>query len=491
MNRLVTTHFPIRLNIMPANPLLYHALTFVGRRKENQDSVLSVELPDREVYFFAVADGMGGYKGGSLASRLIVEAIEQVVRNSFDQQNKAVALQSVLSEIFEKAQQAVREGAAQNPELTGMGSTLTCLLIHQNRYVWGNVGDSRIYKISNGAIAAITEDHSAINDFAKKSGEAVTEELIRMYGNIITRSIDGGTDRPDIFPISADFQLLQPNEGFILCSDGLLPMKSSHIDEHLLKTTLNFPDHPRTACEQMISFAFQEGSTDNISAVFITNRLKRSGRISRLLPYPPVDKPVKPLKPLKALALPPFMSRIKPVYLLLFAVLVITMVIAVLLFNQNDSQPGGTGQSSKSLPGSTTRMARPPAPFSRVFDFSSPVSKSDWHGFIDLKLTGAGRDSLVLMPIGPTQNIYWKEFPKDSPIDQYLLIIGDWKTNKMIDTLMVPRNECKYPVDSLAKYRTTGLKQIPELRVMLHAVAGNQVYIPATDRVLLVKITGL
>lgn len=106
---------------------------------------MSIELPDREVYFFAVADGMGGYKGGSLASRLVVEAIEQLVRKAFDQQNKVVTLQSVLSEIFEKAQQAVREGAAQNPELTGMGSTLTCLLIHQNRYVWGNVGDSRYH----------------------------------------------------------------------------------------------------------------------------------------------------------------------------------------------------------------------------------------------------------------------------------------------------------------------------------------------------------
>jgi serine/threonine protein phosphatase PrpC len=274
---------------MHNDSLSYDAISFIGRRKENQDKVICLQYPQCDLSVFAVADGMGGHNGGELASRLVMEAIEQVSSEVCKEAGIDLNLKDLLTAIFINAQKGIQEAVKIDAAITGMGSTLTCLVIQGTRYVWGNIGDSRIYRFSDGLMAAITNDHSALDDYANETGKAVTEEMIRQFGNIITRCIDGGTDKPDIFPLNLEFLNLHPNEGFVLCSDGMLPMKSQKIEEFMVLTCLSMPDRMESACQQMISCAFQEGSSDNISIIFIGYGLKKMHVIQNQLMFPTVD----------------------------------------------------------------------------------------------------------------------------------------------------------------------------------------------------------
>lgn len=418
---------------MSANTIIYDGLTVTGRRSENQDSILILELKESNVWFFAVADGMGGVKGGSLASRLVVEAIEEVVQAEFSEKKDQVSLKDIMKEIFEKAQAAVREGVKNNPEFTGMGSTLTCLLIHNGNYVWGNVGDSRIYRISNRIFAQITDDHSALNDLAKESDQPLTEEMIRQYGNIINRCIDGGTDEPDIFPLASEYIALQPNEGFVLCSDGLLPMKSQYIEEQVLKLCLTYPGQPEKACREMVSLALDMGSSDNVSVIFVSNDLVKFFDEHDEKPSSPVDGFfhlfVTPKRKIK--------ERIRQ--LILLVVLAVCLIItgatsALLLFRWSGSKDAGVNaDTTKATSDSAVSELAAMAPVT--------PKKLNWKGFL--------KDSIVWNKNVTKDSIRWEPYPlKDSILGYKLIIVKEGDTAKKSISL---KSET-FSLDSLLKH---------------------------------------
>lgn len=251
-------------------PIVYYGESITGRRSNNEDSVLCERINDR-TYLFIVADGMGGSEHGEVASKLAVDTFLSSVKESLQKPIPGKQLKSVLEEGFRKAQVAVKEETEKDTDHSGMGTTLVVLLIHNGSYVWGNMGDSRLYKIDSNGISQITRDHTYIEEVLKKiKGENINEDHLDQYSHIITRSLSGGKDKPDLFPEEQDYLNLRTPITFMLCSDGLISKKSNKKDEmDFLQTYQNNPE-PEAFAKKLVNNAFENGSEDNISALCIS-----------------------------------------------------------------------------------------------------------------------------------------------------------------------------------------------------------------------------
>ena len=197
--------------------------TDVGRKRDhNEDSF----LVDENLRIFAVADGMGGHAGGGIASRLAVETLQATLRARRDANPHAFQdhtslesslLPDVLRSSVEAACQAIFRRAQGIPALSGMGTTLTALLInHRNAFV-AHVGDSRLYLIRKGQILQISDDHSLVNEQLKAGVITPEEAKSSRFRNVITRSVGFEED------VLVDLLGLEIEKGdvFLICCDGL------------------------------------------------------------------------------------------------------------------------------------------------------------------------------------------------------------------------------------------------------------------------------
>jgi serine/threonine protein phosphatase PrpC len=248
------------------NPLGY---SFVGRRANNEDSYRAVVLaPD--TYFVAVADGMGGAEGGEIASSLILMKIIKYLNEKFKKEIKNNELKSLLSYCFVIAQNVIRDKIAEEPELRGMGTTLTCAIIRNGVYVWGNIGDSRLYLINQAECKVMTQDHTYLYDSWKRGEMELTDENVAKHGHVISRVIDGGGHEPDIYPQVDDYTKLNDGEALIVCSDGAIINKGIISSDWLFEISSEASDLNHLI-HSMVNFAYQNGSTDNITVVSYNN----------------------------------------------------------------------------------------------------------------------------------------------------------------------------------------------------------------------------
>lgn len=226
------------------------AKTDVGRvRQGNEDSYL-VQEP-----LFAVADGMGGHLGGEIASATTVETITQAVADQAPHDTARLA------EIVRMANAAVWERSQGDPELRGMGTTCTLVLLEGEELHIAHVGDSRAYLLRSGELTQVTEDHTLVNRMVRE-GRLKPEEADRHpQRSIITRAL--GVDAE----VEVDELTLGVEEGdrFLLCSDGLTSM----IDFGALATTLSEESSPQGAVDRLIDLANEAGGEDNITVVLV------------------------------------------------------------------------------------------------------------------------------------------------------------------------------------------------------------------------------
>jgi protein phosphatase len=155
-----------------------------------------------------------------------------------------------------------------------MGTTMTCLLMKDKQYAWANIGDSRIYKITENTIQQITNDHTYIQDYIQKKG-SIPADLAKQYSHYILKVIDGQKQAPDLFPVSSNCETLQNGDVLLLCSDGLI-LDSLHTNTNLLKNYVIGSDTLEQAAKQLYDYAFHSGSSDNITIVLVEyGQLKR------------------------------------------------------------------------------------------------------------------------------------------------------------------------------------------------------------------------
>jgi len=237
------------------------AQTIVGRRQNNEDHLCA----EPELGLFAVADGMGGYEGGEMASRLTVEALTAFFRRNvadadctwpFGIDRQRSFAENLLLQAVRLAHADV--AARRAGPLERMGSTVAALAIAGDLAVVGHVGDSRVYRLRDGTLAALTRDHSVYNDLVER-GLSLPPKAESGYGNMITKAIgiEGG-DAPDLRTES-----VEPGDVFLLCSDGL----NEGLDDRQIAARL--PRPPAAACRALIEDAYAAGARDNITVVVV------------------------------------------------------------------------------------------------------------------------------------------------------------------------------------------------------------------------------
>jgi protein phosphatase len=243
------------------------ALTDVGRKREHNEDYLGDLLIKGEPAFdprkveekghlFAVADGMGGYAAGEVASELAINTLfDRYYNGPTSGRLDNDLMQAIITTNTEVYKAGTEPGRGQ------MGTTLTIAVVKGNRVLVGNVGDSRTYLIRKGIPLRITRDHSLVQeqiDMGALTPEQASKSLIR---NIITRAI-GHRDEvePDLFE-----QELQPGDVILLCSDGLHGL----VREMEMGTIVAAAPNLQKASQELIDLANSRGGSDNISVLLI------------------------------------------------------------------------------------------------------------------------------------------------------------------------------------------------------------------------------
>lgn len=225
--------------------------TDTGRiRRANEDALLAVDG------LFVVADGMGGHRAGEVASHLAVETLQ----DGFDQAGTDVLVRAV-----ERANREVVERSIADPELAGMGTTIVAMALvdADGRDAIGvvNVGDSRLYLLSDGELHQITEDHSLVATMVRQGRITESEAAVHPQRNILTRAlgIDGSVlvDSWEMLPVVGD--------RYLLCSDGLF----NEVDDARIAATLRRLADPDEACRELVRLANESGGRDNITCVMV------------------------------------------------------------------------------------------------------------------------------------------------------------------------------------------------------------------------------
>ena len=239
--------------------------TDIGLRREaNEDSFLI--MPRNGL--FIVADGMGGHAGGQVASKLTVETTGgSLVRELAAAESRAatsggrVNPPNLLAEAVRAACANVFDTAREQPELTGMGSTVTAMFVYGSVAWFGHVGDSRAYLVRDGAIHQVTEDHSLVQEQVAAGLITPEQAKVSVMRNIITRSI--GFER-DV-KVDTGAVPLRRGDQFVLCSDGL----TGHVDDHEILAITTGNDRRRVP-RILIDLANARGGDDNCTVVIAT-----------------------------------------------------------------------------------------------------------------------------------------------------------------------------------------------------------------------------
>ena len=234
------------------------------RRKRNEDHL----LVDDRFGLYIVADGMGGYAAGDVASRLAVESAATFLYRKRDQIEKlrqAGGNQSELSSLaagaVTHASNVVFRTSRNNRELAGMGCTLTVLLLGRTVAAMAHVGDSRLYLARRNRVRQLSTDHNLANQLVDL-GMIGRRQAGRMRGgHVLTRSI-GRRRSVMVEELVID---VQSGDHFVLCTDGLSNHLVQHDDLHRLLTLGRF----RTSARRLVDFANASGGEDNITAIVV------------------------------------------------------------------------------------------------------------------------------------------------------------------------------------------------------------------------------
>ncbi len=220
--------------------------TDIGHVREGNEDTYLVMDP-----LFVVADGMGGHRGGEVASRLAVETMEHLFERG----------QGTLAELVQEANRAVFERSMLDRAVAGMGTTLTAALVEGETVHLAHVGDSRAYLLRDGTLRQVTDDHTLVHRMVQEGELTPAQARTHPHRSILTRSIgvDVIVEVDDLtFPARVGDRLL-------LCSDGLTDM----LDDPQIERILREAPTPETAVQALVHDANQAGGVDNITALLI------------------------------------------------------------------------------------------------------------------------------------------------------------------------------------------------------------------------------
>ena len=240
-------------------------MTDTGKVREHNEDTIAF---DADIGLLVLADGMGGYNAGEVASGIAVKTILNLVRESVDRQDlKALDRESgmsrpsiILRDAIHRANKIIYQTVRTQPNCEGMGTTVVAMLFFDNRASIAHVGDSRLYRLRSDKFEQVTMDHSLLQELVDRGFYSAEEAQRAANKNYVTRAL--GVE-PNV-DVEVQEVPVQKGDFYALCSDGLSDMVEDD-DMHLTLTT--FGANLDTVAKQLIQLANDNGGRDNISVV--------------------------------------------------------------------------------------------------------------------------------------------------------------------------------------------------------------------------------
>lgn len=280
----------VDLKVRPSKPtasrplaVRSHGVSHAGKvRQHNEDQFLIAELAkamqvvgssipqprtvfsNRRAHLFAVADGMGGHRGGAQASALAVTTIERFVLETLQwfsdlSTGDQALLKEFQSALIETDAKLVAAGE-QRPELSGMGTTLTVAWCQDSELCVLHVGDSRCYLSRNDELQQVTEDHTLVAELVRHGAITPEQASEHRMRHVITNAMGG----PEAgIHVEVRRMHLEPGDGLLLCSDGLTEM----VPDDAIREVMATERDPKAATERLTQAALDAGGRDNITVV--------------------------------------------------------------------------------------------------------------------------------------------------------------------------------------------------------------------------------
>ena len=239
-----------------------YAKSDVGKVRElNEDSFYISDSLD-EVQLYMLADGMGGYKGGEVASKLAIQSAKNYIESNFkDIEKDRDSIIQLVGSSVEYANMIVYEKSKENKELEGMGTTLDICLIYNNRVFIGHVGDSRVYRIRKDFMRKLTQDHSYVQKLVKDGTITKEEAVHHPQKNMLMKALGcNAFVEPDVM-----VKGFLKDDILIMNSDGLTNLVSQ--DEIFREAKKNIEQAPK----ELVKLANENGGYDNITVIVIKN----------------------------------------------------------------------------------------------------------------------------------------------------------------------------------------------------------------------------
>jgi protein phosphatase len=239
--------------------------TNVGmKRTHNEDNFSITE----ESGLYIVADGMGGHASGEIASKMAVDAMREFFAATASDPERTWPYKMDRSKGYEEnrlitgiklANLRIYESAQRDPRQRGMGTTIVALFAVEDSIYVAHVGDSRVYRLRDGNLEQLTEDHSLLNDYIKMKRLTAEEIANFPHKNVIVRALG----MKDTVKVDTRFERPKAGDIYVLCSDGL----SGPVSDEVMHEILDSTDDLRAAATKLISKANENGGPDNITCV--------------------------------------------------------------------------------------------------------------------------------------------------------------------------------------------------------------------------------
>ncbi len=242
----------------------YFCQTDTGRMRTNNEDSVALDEPSGVA---VLADGMGGYNAGEVASNMACEFISTELGRWLGEANDSATdtdVRRAMDICADNANRAIFQAANSNPQFAGMGTTLVLAVFRPHRLLMGHVGDSRAYRMRAGRLQQITRDHSLLQEQLDAGIITPEQAAVSSNKNLVTRAV--GVE--DTVLLETHLHDLLPGDVVLMCSDGLSDMLTDDHIENVLRSHDSLPE----AGQALITAANEAGGRDNIAVVLVRAR---------------------------------------------------------------------------------------------------------------------------------------------------------------------------------------------------------------------------
>ena len=241
------------------------AMTDTGKVREHNEDMIGTEA---DIGLFVLADGMGGYNAGEVASGIAVKTIINLVRDAVAREDLAVPDAEsgltrpsiILRDAIHRANKIIYHTSKTQPQCEGMGTTVVACLFHDNKMSIAHVGDSRLYRLRDNRFEQMTADHSLLQELVDRGFYSQQEAQRATNKNYVTRAL--GVEQN--VEVEIHEEPVQKSDYYVLCSDGLSDMIE---DEDIHLTISTFSANLDTVAKQLIQLSNDNGGRDNVSVI--------------------------------------------------------------------------------------------------------------------------------------------------------------------------------------------------------------------------------